>query len=258
MMNNDFSKYVSMKGYKKNSPDRNNPMNIIPSGKITMIEDDGTPLAHPVMAIKPDGGQVVMQPGKNYDFGKGPILEVPAMYNYDEMFGKLANTKPLPKAQYGGDQIYTFSGRQDSKYKNVNGKWHIQNEDTDNKFVEIEDPTGKRSAVLNKQAKPLNSNHISPEQQKGWDELGKKLVLPKQKIPANMGEAQQMMDRGELDYESWDERKVRNQKEADARKTQRVKSLTDYEKRYNDPTLSSVFIIVEEISFKSNKSAKAT
>ena len=118
MMDNEFSKYVSMKGYKKNSPDRNNPMNIIPSGKITMIEDDGTPLAHPVMAIKPDGGQVVMQPGKNYDFGKGPILEVPVMqsggamlYDYDDMFGKLAKTKPLQKAQYGGDQVYTFSGR---------------------------------------------------------------------------------------------------------------------------------------------------
>ena len=165
-MNNDFSKYVSMKGYKKNSPDRNNPMNIIPSGKITMIEDDGTPLAHPVMAIKPDGGQVIMQPGKNYDFGKGPILEVPAMYNYDEMFGKLANTKPLPKAQYGGDQVYTFSGRPDSQYKNVNGKWHIQNDDTHGNFVEIKDPTGKRSAVLNKQAKPVYSKQYDlPEMQ---------------------------------------------------------------------------------------------
>ncbi len=231
-----------MKGYKKNSPDRNNPMNIIPSGKITMIEDDGTPLAHPVMAIKPDGGQVVMQPGKNYDFGKGPILEVPVMqsggamlYDYDDMFGKLAKTKPLPIAQYGGDQVYTFSGRQDSKYKNVNGKWHIQNKDTDNKFVEIEDPSGKRSAVLNKQTKPLNSNNISPEQQKGWDDLGKKLVLPKQKIPTNMAEAEQMMARGELYHESISEIAAREKREAADRKNQRVKSLSDYEKRYNNP-----------------------
>ena len=50
-----------------------------------------------------------------------------------------------------------------------------------------------------------------------------------------MAEAQQMMDSGELDYESWDERKVRNQKEAKARKDQRVKSLNDYEKRFDNP-----------------------
>jgi len=342
-MENDFLKYVSMMGYKKNSPDRNNPMNIIPSGKITMKEDDGTPLEQSILAIKPNGSQVVMKPGNNYNFGKGPILEIPLphdeeessnslhpyayqfqtqpdtsvlgmgadmyhknfslglesqtplfkgnefpamqkvkvgydkplsnntsinfnvgasrnsesinpsfgvgvrhtfqeggttgsmMYDYDEMFGKLAKTKSLPKAQYGGDQVYTFSGRPDSQYKNVNGKWHIQNDDTHGNFVEIKDPTGKRSAVLNKQAKPLNSNNISPEQQKGWDALGKTLTIPKQKLPKNMSEAQQMMDNGELDYESWDERKVRNQKEADARKDQRVKSLSDYEKRFDNP-----------------------
>lgn len=274
MMDKDLFQYVSTKGYKKNSPDRNNPMNIIPSGKITMKEDDGTPLEQSILAIKPNGSQVVMKPGKNYDFGKGPTLEIPlprynedssdslhpyayqfqtqpdtsvlgigadmhhknfslglesqtplfkgnefpamqkvnvgydkplsnntsinfnvgasrnsesvnpsigvgirhtfqeggttgsTMYDYDEMFSKLAKTKPLPKAQYGGDQVYTFSGRPDSQYKNVNGKWHIQNDDTHGNFVEIKDPTGKRSAVLNKQAKPVyNKQYDLPAMQ---------------------------------------------------------------------------------------------
>lgn len=497
---NILQQFVSTMGYKKNSPDRNSPFNIIPSGNITMKEDDGSPLSHPVMAVQPDGSQTLMQPGKDYNFGKGPILEIPikqdggsitllteeeekafqnfyktlpenlqsddptydirgywdsenrpesfdynrpveddgyyhaysinqntgeylkspahptfqhavdedrkigyrpitnvkgrniAFYNpeiieepkpsilenttgptnfqnggnifpdgkplnisgptaeeqpvntdamnammkarmaienefgnpsaqrmvspnpktydfgngytgthfmssagryavpqlqdkggeeltffenlpprssedikfnteeeaqyfsehykevapmmkgfekggtiglkdehYDKIFSILSKKDSLPKAQDGGDTIYEFKGRPGSTYKNVQGKWLIQNADTNGKYVLIQDPTGKRTAVLNKQAVPANS--ITPEQQKGWNELGNLLEKPVIKIPTNMREAQQMMDNGELAYESWDEKKAKNDAEAAQRKQAREKSLSDYEAR---------------------------
>ncbi len=46
------------------------------------------------------------------------------------------------------DQPYTFAGRPGSYYKMVNGKMQIKNKDTDWKYVEMKDPTGKRYKTL--------------------------------------------------------------------------------------------------------------
>jgi len=64
---------LSKNGYKKNSPDVNNPFNVIPSNEITMIEDDGTPLKKgPILGIGIGNGKVIeskkMIPGENYKF----------------------------------------------------------------------------------------------------------------------------------------------------------------------------------------------
>lgn len=76
---------------------------------------------------------------------------------------------------------------------------------------------------------------IPIEQQKSWNELGKKLIIPQQKIPKNMSEAQGMMDSGELYYETYAERKARNIREAKEREQARIKSINDHQKRLNDP-----------------------
>ena len=62
----------STQGYKKNSPDVDNPYNIIPSSDITMEGVD-----FPVRGTDNLGNTKIMQPGKNYKFKGSSVLEVP-------------------------------------------------------------------------------------------------------------------------------------------------------------------------------------
>lgn len=64
--------YTSTEGYKRNSPDRFNPYNIIPSGNITMEDVD-----FPILGIDNYGNQQVMTPGDNYSFPGDTVLEFP-------------------------------------------------------------------------------------------------------------------------------------------------------------------------------------
>ena len=65
-------KNISTQGYKKNSPDVDNPYNIIPSGDITMEGVD-----FPVLGIDNLGNRKIMQPGNNYKFKGSSVLEIP-------------------------------------------------------------------------------------------------------------------------------------------------------------------------------------
>jgi hypothetical protein len=80
-------KNLSVKGYKKNSPDKDRPYNIIPSGKITMEN-----VEFPVLGIDNLGNSKVMQPGKNYSYPGNVVLEVPLKKSkkgiYNKMFKK--------------------------------------------------------------------------------------------------------------------------------------------------------------------------
>jgi hypothetical protein len=80
-------KNLSVKGYKKNSPDKDRPYNIIPSGKITMKN-----VEFPVLGIDNLGNSKVMQPGKNYSYPGNVVLEVPLKKSkkgiYNKMFKK--------------------------------------------------------------------------------------------------------------------------------------------------------------------------
>lgn len=62
----------STQGYKKNSPDKNNPYNVIPSSNITMQGVD-----HPVLGIDSAGFKQLMMPGEDYKFSSNPVLEIP-------------------------------------------------------------------------------------------------------------------------------------------------------------------------------------
>jgi len=67
----------SKNGYKRNSKDKNNPFNIIPSGNITMEDVD-----FPIFAMDDLGNSEIMMPGANYTFPGNQVLEVP-LYNLD-------------------------------------------------------------------------------------------------------------------------------------------------------------------------------
>jgi hypothetical protein len=62
----------SKNGYKRNSKDRNNPYNIIPSGNITMEGVD-----FPVLGTDNLGNQKLMMPGANYVFPGNTVFEIP-------------------------------------------------------------------------------------------------------------------------------------------------------------------------------------
>jgi len=78
-------KNISTKGYKRNSPDKDNSYNIIPSGDITMEDVD-----FPVLGIDNKGNKKVMKPGKNYKFPGDIVLEVPMKKQslYSKLFNK--------------------------------------------------------------------------------------------------------------------------------------------------------------------------
>ena len=69
----DISEFVSIEGYKRNSPDVNNPYNIIESGNITMEDVD-----FPVYGRDNLGNEQIMEAGGgNYQFPGDSVLEIP-------------------------------------------------------------------------------------------------------------------------------------------------------------------------------------
>jgi hypothetical protein len=74
-------KNLSITGYKRNSPDKDRPYNVIPSGDITMKNVD-----FPVLGIDNLGNSKKMKPGKDYSFEGDTVLEFPMLRN-----GKIKN-----------------------------------------------------------------------------------------------------------------------------------------------------------------------
>ena len=70
----------SKHGYKRNSKDKNNPYNIIPSGDITMEGVD-----FPVYGVDNLGNEKIMMPGANYTFPGNEVFEVP-LQNFPRHF----------------------------------------------------------------------------------------------------------------------------------------------------------------------------
>ena len=64
----------SKEGYRRNSPDKNNPYNIIQSGNISMKGVD-----FPVLGVDEYGIMQLMMPEKDYQFPGNTVLEIPYM-----------------------------------------------------------------------------------------------------------------------------------------------------------------------------------
>lgn len=78
-------KNLSTTGYKRNSPDKDRPYNVIPSGEITMKNVD-----FPVYGIDNKGNSKVMKPGKDYSYPGDTVLEIPMKKStiYNRIFKK--------------------------------------------------------------------------------------------------------------------------------------------------------------------------
>jgi hypothetical protein len=91
---------ISKTGYKKNSKDKNQKSLMVPSGLITMKENDGKPLEKGrILGIDNLANVAIMEPGLDYSFPGSYVYEV-----------------PIGKAKNGG---YILPGR----FRNPEGNW---------------------------------------------------------------------------------------------------------------------------------------
>jgi len=93
---------VTSSGYRSSSPDVNNKQNIIPSGEISMKEEDGKPLKKGAIKGKglTTGKTKVMTPGNEYKFpGDKAVLETPIKKTCSCWKGhsRVPGTKPCAK-----------------------------------------------------------------------------------------------------------------------------------------------------------------
>lgn len=100
-------KFISNQGYKRNSPDVNNPINVIPSPNISMKNVD-----FPVQGTDNYGNTMVMQPGGEYTFPGDYVVEQP-LTRFDKGGpSKVSNTSQLnPIVQYYAEEMYKRFGK---------------------------------------------------------------------------------------------------------------------------------------------------
>jgi len=106
---------LSTEGYKRNSPDVNNPYNIIPSNQITMEDVD-----FPVLGIDDIGNQIMMQPGQDYTFPGNYVTEFPMKNMGNKRFGQVGFQKNLtPFGDYLQKAFYPEGVTTEEEYQ----KW---------------------------------------------------------------------------------------------------------------------------------------
>lgn len=88
-------RFVSEQGYKKNSPDKDRPMNIIPSGNITMKD-----VEFPVFGVDNLGNSQMMYPGAEYQFPGNMVMELPMKQDA----GIVTEVPPTTPSPVGGRQ----------------------------------------------------------------------------------------------------------------------------------------------------------
>lgn len=108
----------STTGYKADSPDRNNPYNIIPSGRITMQN-----VPHPVMGIDNFGNKQMMQPGGEYQFQGDRVFEVPAMKEggIPQRYKNMGFSRVGQKKSGDGQHKWKVLAKKGDSYKVVQG-----------------------------------------------------------------------------------------------------------------------------------------
>ena len=119
---------ISLEGYRKNSPDKNNDFNIIPSQYIDMHNVDHDVLMIP-MGGRGTGNPVLAKPGEryffpNHDFVFEQAMPENAMMRYQRI---MRNGGPLPKAQMYNSQVgvplntndFIYTPQELEKYKNI-------------------------------------------------------------------------------------------------------------------------------------------
>lgn len=112
----------SIEGYRKNSPDRKNPYNIIRTNKISMRG-----VMFPVLGISDLGEQILMQPEQDYEFNGSSVFEIPIKQKGGNIKWEIIDN--LPKAQDGKTIYRDIAEQEYEKNKNVPMVKRIMNND---------------------------------------------------------------------------------------------------------------------------------
>ena len=107
----DITQYISVEGYKSYSPDKNNPINIIESGSITMQDVD-----FPVLGTDNLGNSQMMFPENDYQFPGNSVVEMPMAQDGGNLTTQLRNfdydkKRNKPFAKSGGSTTWTWKGK---------------------------------------------------------------------------------------------------------------------------------------------------
>jgi len=102
-MNKDvLLKFISEQGYKNDSPDKDRPVNVIPSGRITMKDVD-----FPVHGVDNLGNEKTMYPGEEHQFPGDYVVETPVKKSKWEIVKDL---KGMPSHKTGGVKLSVNNG----------------------------------------------------------------------------------------------------------------------------------------------------
>ena len=144
-----LKKYISEQGYKSDSPDRNNPFNVILSNMITMKN-----VNHPVHGRDNLGNEKVMYPGEEYEFDGDYVVETPMKQAQEgtEVKGRIG-TRPNPdgsvsshlmKAEYLPERGWVGFP---SLFQNEDSTWHDMSITEDKDWMKIYEEAVKRGEV---------------------------------------------------------------------------------------------------------------
>jgi len=160
---------TSIKGYRKDSPDKNEPQLKIPSNKITMKGVD-----HKVHGKDNLGNEKIMKPGKNYEFPGDYVIETPlAQHQTADLIGSEGGGGTKDKTQ---SQL--LLDRQKEKL-NKTGTWSdtpIQSPtlqvDCDERFKGSCKPTRKQKRKSNKLRRKKKGTNFRSRVNKVTDFIG--------------------------------------------------------------------------------------
>ena len=119
----DISQYISVDGYRNDSPDKSNPVNFIPSGNISMKDVD-----FPIMGTDNLGNSQMMMPENEYQFPGDMVMETPMAQTGIEV----PKRRGVRKNADGSESTHLMKAEQledgtwvgfPSLFQNEDGKW---------------------------------------------------------------------------------------------------------------------------------------
>jgi len=114
-------KFISTQGYKKNSPDKDRPFNLIPSGNITMQD-----VPHYVYGIDDLGNEMMMAPGEDYEFPGNSVFEIPIKQDGGKA-PKYVESKNDPRYKAYQDSLNLYNNYDENKRVITQGNKYYPN-----------------------------------------------------------------------------------------------------------------------------------
>ena len=184
-------RFISEQGYKRNSPDKNRPFNIIPSNNITMQGVD-----FPVLGISNTGHVQKMYPGMDYEFEGESVFEIPMKKQFG---GDMKFWRPV--LQTGGQNSFTVSGN--PFVIPSQGSYPLEYRDRGDKDVDgVPFSAARIVSRVDAQGKPLTRNQIA-ENQLMWN-MQKQAYSPQQQLFNNWKNNPENTEQGFYNMSDWE------------------------------------------------------